>query len=79
MTMADLGAGDQASVPDGAVAHIGIGEDHRTMHMQQPSRRVIAEPVFAPVSEAAPKRPAPEAPVAREAPAAARSAPVAAP
>jgi hypothetical protein len=72
MTMAHLAAGDQVSVPDGAVAGIRIWEDHAAMHMQQPSRRVIAEPV----SETVPKRPAPEpSPAAREVPATARPAP----
>jgi hypothetical protein len=44
------------------------------MNMQQPSRRVIAEPV--PVPQPVPKRPAPAPPVAREVPATARSEPV---
>jgi len=72
MTMADLAAGDQVSVADRAVARLGIREDDAAMNMQQPSRRVIAEPV----PQVVPKRPVPEPPVAREVAANARSEPV---
>jgi hypothetical protein len=73
MTIAHLAAGGQVSVPDGPVARTRIWEDHGPMHMQQPSRRVIAEPL----SETVPKRPVPEPPPsARPLPVTARSAPV---
>jgi hypothetical protein len=72
MTIPDLAPRGQAFVPDGAVAAIGIREDHGAMQMQQPSRRVIAEPV----PPVVPKQPTPEPRVAREVPATARSEPV---
>jgi hypothetical protein len=74
MTIADLAPGDQAFVPEWAVARLAIRRTMAAMNMQQPSRRVIAEPV--PVPQPVPKRPAPARPVAREVPATARSEPV---
>jgi hypothetical protein len=59
----------------GQLTRIGLGEDHAAMNMQQPSRRVIAEPVPQPM-QPAPKRGVPEPQAAREVPATARSEPV---
>jgi hypothetical protein len=76
MTMADLAAGNQAHGPYLGVAGSGISEDHGAMNMQQPSRRVIAEPVSLPVTENTTQQPALKPPIAREVPATARSEPV---
>jgi hypothetical protein len=74
MTITDPAARDGASVPHFEVARIGVREDHGAMNMQQPSRRVIAEPVSQPSAPKPP--PAPKPPVAREVPPTARSEPV---
>jgi hypothetical protein len=61
--------------PLGQLTRIAPAEDHAAMNMQQPSRRVVAEPVPQPM-QAAPKRDAPEPQAAREVPPTARSEPV---